>query len=74
VTIKAVSVVGGTPQPRSFQEELAQGQSGSQTPTTTGTVKWLVPKEYSQVDTTPLTAEVAPDKNTVNFNLPAAAR
>ena len=74
VTIKAVSVVGGTPQPRSFQEELAQGRSGGQAPVTPGTVKWLVPKEYSQVDTTPLTAEVSPGKNTVDFNLPTAVR
>jgi hypothetical protein len=69
VTIESVS---GT-RIQSFQElEKLDREQGGQTPITA--VKWLVPKGYSQFDTTPLTAEVAPGKNTLDFNLPAAAR
>lgn len=33
--------------------------------------RWLVPPEYADLATTPLTCEVKPGSNTINFDLPA---
>ena len=32
-------------------------------------VEWLVPQNYENIDKSPLTAEVSPGKNTINFDL-----
>jgi len=34
-------------------------------------VEWLVPPKYERVETTPLTADVQPGENTIDFNLPS---
>ena len=35
-------------------------------------VEWLVPKEYSRPETSPLTAEVKRGNNTVDFDIPSS--
>lgn len=35
-----------------------------------GPVVWLVPEDYASLQTTPLTAEVQPGMNTINFAIP----
>jgi len=64
VTIHATQTAesGG---PKSFAEELS-GVSG----VAEVNLQWLVPEEYSRRETTPLTAEVVPEHNTIDFDLP----
>ena len=44
----------------------AQGASSGQP-----VVQWLVPQKYERAETTPLTADVQPGENTIDFNLPS---
>ncbi len=62
VVVEATRTVGGA-QPQSFDEELS-GVSGEP-----GFVEWLVPKEYAQRETTPLSAEVRTGRNVIDFEL-----
>ena len=65
VTIEAVRVTGGAPPAKSLADE-ASVRAAAQKPR----VEWLVPEAYSKLDSTPLTAEVKPGPNTIDFNLP----
>lgn len=38
------------------------------------TVRWIVPEEYAQRNSTPLSAEVAAEENTIDFALPVDSR
>ncbi len=57
---------------KSIDEEIAR--SGKSVPggkvLVAGTVTWVVPEKYSQVETSGLTAAVHPGSNVVNFDLP----
>ena len=62
VTIKATRTSGSSG-PQTFTEE-SQG-----VPFQRGTTEWVVPPEYTDRSTTPLTAEVKAGRNTINFDL-----
>lgn len=62
VVIEATRTTGGA-QPQSFEDELA-GIGGAP-----GELVWLVPRTYSQRETTPLSAEVNPGRNVIDFDL-----
>ena len=62
VTIKATRTTGSSG-PKNFEEE-AQGIQFIH-----GTTEWLVPQKYSDRSTTPLTAAVKAESNTINFDL-----
>lgn len=64
VTIQAMRTTGGG-HAKSFDEELRRG--GSSGPTK---VEWLVPEEYSRLETTPLQTDVKRDSKIINFDLP----
>ena len=66
VTIQATRTIGGGARPKSLEEELHGVGSGSGQTVT----EWLVPEKYSRQESTPLTAEVKPGSNTINFDLP----
>jgi hypothetical protein len=69
VTIQATAV-SGPAQPSSFEEELAQGQSGGASGGgSTGTVEWLVPEMYSRRETTTLSAVVETQANQIDFDI-----
>ena len=52
--------------PKSLEDELhGVGGDSSQI-----VAEWLVPEKYARQETTPLTAEVKPGPNTINFDLP----
>ncbi len=70
VTITASKVTGGPPQPKTFQDELKLARQKPAKATTPPKVVWLVPKEYSQRNTSQLPAEVVRGTNTINFPLP----
>ena len=56
----------------------SSGEGGNQDPTAEGAevtyriggVKWVVPQEYARETSTPLTAEVDVQSNTIDFDLP----
>lgn len=70
VTIEAVKVTGGA-SPQSFEEELRFGQTGQAT--VASVVERLVPQEYAQRATSPLTASVQRGENRIDFHLPEKA-
>ena len=70
VTITATKVTGGPPQPKTFKDELKLATQKPKPGATSPKVVWLVPKEYSQRNTSQLAAEVTRGANTINFPLP----
>jgi hypothetical protein len=70
VTITASKVTGGPPQPKTFKDELKLAQKKPAGAATSPKIVWLVPKQYSQRNTSPLTAEVKRGVNTIDFPLP----
>jgi len=68
VTIEATAVTSAEPSPKSSDEEVRQVLSGT-SHRGKPAVRWLAPKKYSSLETTPLTAEVKPGPNTINFDL-----
>jgi len=70
VTIKSTRVTGPQ-QPKSFAEEVAQGQQKDAKPSPGGQVQWLVPAKYAAKKTTPLTADVTRDGEPIDFDIPA---
>ncbi|WP_254512784.1 hypothetical protein [Anatilimnocola floriformis] len=71
VVIQATSIgPSSIVEPKSIEDELATpGAPGKRL--VPGKVTWLVPEKYSQLHTTPLTAEVKRGKNDLPFDLPA---
>jgi hypothetical protein len=67
VTIEAVRVTNAGNMPKTIEEEMqGHGFAGN----TEAKVEWIVPERYSQLQTTPLTADIASGDNGVNFDLP----
>ena len=64
VTIDATRVTGGT-QPKSFRDEMRNMNKGI-----VPKIERLVPEKYSRPETSPLTAEVKQDQNTIDFDIP----
>jgi hypothetical protein len=69
VTIEATQVTGTTA-PTSFEEEVQRGRSGQ--PVGAATMTWLVPYEFADRATSPLTAQVQRGENRIDFHLPLA--
>jgi hypothetical protein len=65
VTIEAARVAMQGKMPKNVEEEM-RGHGFSPGATT---VERLAPERYSELETTPLTADVAPQENTINFDL-----
>jgi hypothetical protein len=69
VTIQATTVgPGSMVEPKSIDEELALRQQGKVL--VAGKVDWVVPEQYSRVETTDLKAKVDPGSNTLDFDIP----
>ena len=67
VTIEATRVSSGPTMPKTMEEEMnGHGFAPSGPPR----VEWLAPVKYSNLQTSPLTAEVKSGENTINFDLP----
>ena len=71
VTIKSTRVTGQEQLPKSFAEEVAQGQKKDAKPAPGAQVQWLVPKEYSTKETSPLRANVKRGGEPIDFDIPA---
>jgi hypothetical protein len=67
VTIEARNVAKAPPEPTSFAEELA---SGNTAPAPSAQITWIVPQEFSVAETSGLTATVEAKSNVIDFNLP----
>lgn len=65
-TIEATRAIGATP-PTNREEEVRYAALDAAGPRP---VEWLVPEEYSRLQTSPLKAEVTPGSNRVDFTLP----
>jgi len=68
VTIEALRFTNVDKQPASLEEELEMARSGNSP--RVAKAEWLVPKRYSQRNTSELTAEVKPSGAEINFDLP----
>jgi hypothetical protein len=72
VAIHATNVGPGTLQePKTLEDELrgSAANSGGKI-LVPGKVTWLVPEKYSTPEQSPLTAEVKPGRNTIDFDIP----
>ncbi len=69
VTIRSTRVTQPANLPKSFEEELGTRADGPSMMDGKATLESLVPGRYSRRKTTPLTAEVAPGKETFDFSL-----
>lgn len=67
VTITAYEVIGGSPPPTSFEEEVQEASSN--TPLTASKVVWVVPQKYSKRQSTPLEEVVEASENRIDFDL-----
>jgi len=65
VTVTATKVGADAQMPASFEEELA----GKAPVPAKYNVQWLVPEAYSRRESTPLSAEVEPGKNVLDFEI-----
>jgi hypothetical protein len=72
VTIKSTHVTEPAHMPKSFAEEVAQGQRKDAKAAPGGQVQWLVPRKYADKETSPLTAEVKRGGGPINFDIPAS--
>ncbi len=66
VTVESMRVTGTVaPPPKSLAEEgRSKSRQGRHA------VEWLAPEKYARLPSTPLTAEVKPGPNSINFDLP----
>ena len=62
VTIEAKRVSSGPAKPKNMAEEMSGHGFALK-------VEWLAPEKYSNLQTSPLTAEVKSGENTINFDL-----
>ena len=69
VTIHATEVAEDGPKIESTDAEIAHFSQKKAKRIRATRVKWLVPQQYSEVDSTPLTATVASGTNTIDFTL-----
>ncbi len=70
VTIEATATPTIEDVPKSMDEEMRRAGRGiGRGRMATTTTKWLVPREYSRWETTPLRAEVKPEQNKIDFRL-----
>lgn len=66
VTIDAKRVVGEAAPPKKTAQELLGGDVETDA---TAVVEWLAPEKYSRPETSPLSAEVKPGTNRLDFEL-----
>ena len=69
VTIQATQISEQGPQLDSTAAEIAHFSQKGAKRIRASRVKWLVPEEYSEVDTTTLVATVKPESNSINFEI-----
>lgn len=72
VVIQATSIgPSSVIEPKSIEDEFNPAPGSTGRILVPGKVSWLVPEKYSQIQTTPLTAEVKRGIKEHNFDLPA---
>lgn len=69
VTITAKRVTGGSPEPKSYAEEIGVAGDPAKRPNNDVRVTWLAPAKYAERDTTPIQCEVKAGNNVLDFDL-----